>query len=475
MKQTRAILGALLLTGCGSLSGMAGDPVEVFPVAPDAPERWAAAGVTGETPSGDWLAQFNDPVMEALVAETLQSNPNIRAQYFAVQAAQAQARGVYGRSLPNVGAGLSAGVNSTYSEVADERFTDPTYSLGVDASWTADLWGRVRSSVEAARSDYVASQADLASARLSLGAQTAIAWTDLNQAVAQYRVAVETYEARERILSLTERRFARGLVDSLDVRLARSALASAEAAIASREQARDNAVRRLEILVGRYPANAIDAPGELPALEPIEAAGTPVMLLTRRPDVAAAEARVVSAGLRAEQARLAVLPSLSLTASAGTNTDDFADLFDPTRIAANAIASLAQPVFNGGALKADREAALANAEAVLSSYVANVLLAWREVEDAIGSDRYLAQQVEAQSRALEEAVRAEELATRQYSNGLITIFNLIDAQTRRLNAESTLIAARAARVSNRIAFHLAIGGGIPGEPVSYDEDRIAPQ
>ncbi|MEQ8558701.1 MAG: efflux transporter outer membrane subunit [Henriciella sp.] len=474
MKQTRAILGALALTGCGSLSGVAGDPVAVFPVAPNAPETWAAAGVTGETPRADWLAQFNDPVMESLVAETLAANPNIRSQYYAVQAARAQARGVYGRSLPNVGAGVSAGVNSTYSEVADDRFTDPTYSLGVDASWTADLWGRLKASIEASQADVVATEADLASARLSLAAQTAIAWTDLNEAVAQEEVAVRTYEARERVLSLTERRFARGLVDSLDVRLARSALASAEAAISQRKQASGNAVRRLEILLGRYPGNAIEAPGVLPALSPIQAAGTPVMLLSRRPDVAASEARVVAAGLRAEQARLAVLPTLSLTASVGTNETDLSDLFDPTRIAANAIASLAQPVFNGGALKADKQAALANAEAVLSTYVANVLLAWREVEDAIAADRYLAEQVDAQQRALDEAIKAEELATRQYSNGLIAIFNLIDAQTRRLNAESTLIAARSARVSNRIAFHLAVGGGIPGEPVSETQDNLAP-
>ncbi|RIJ32477.1 efflux transporter outer membrane subunit [Henriciella mobilis] len=474
MKQTRAILGALALTGCGTLSGVAGDPVAVFPVAPDAPERWAAAGVTGDMPAADWLAQFNDPMMEALVAETLEANPNIRAQYFAVRAASAQARSVYGRSLPNVSAGLSGGVTSNYSETLDERFTDPTYSLGVDASWTADLWGRVRASIEASEADLAASEADLASARLSLASQTAIAWTDLNEAVAQERVAIQTFEARNRILSLTERRFARGLVDSLDVRLARSAVASAEASIAARSQARENATRRLEILLGRYPGNEIKAPGTLPELEPIQAAGTPVMLLARRPDVAASEARVIAAGLRAEQARLAVLPNLSFSASVGTNETDFADLFDPTRIAANAIASLAQPVFNGGALKADKAAALANAEAVLSSYVANVLLAWREAEDAIAADGYLAQQVEAQARALDEALKAEELATRQYSNGLITIFNLIDAQTRRLNAESTLISVRSARVSNRIAFHLAVGGGIPGEPVSETINNNAP-
>ncbi|WP_084397668.1 efflux transporter outer membrane subunit [Henriciella aquimarina] len=474
MNRKSAFLGTLLLVGCGSTGNLAGDPVAVFPVAPQAPQAWAAAGVTGEAPRSDWLAQFNDPRMEALVNETLENNPNIRAQYFVVQATRAQARSVYGRSLPNVTAGASAGVVSTYQETLDERFTDPSYSLGADASWTADLWGRVRAGIDAAEADLSASEADLASARLSLGAQTAIAWTDLNEALAQEAVAVKTYEARERALKLTERRFARGLTEALDVRLARSALATAEASIAARRQASGNAVRRLEVLVGRYPANAIEAPAELPDLPPIEAAGTPVMLLSRRPDVAASEARVVAAGLRAEQARLALLPSLTLTASVDNTETDFADLFDPTRIAANAIASIAQPVFNGGALKADRDAAIANAKAVLADYAATVLLAWREVEDALAADKFLAQQSEAQERALDEAIKAEELATRQYSNGLITIFNLIDAQTRRLNAESTLIAARSARVSNRIAFHLAIGGGIPGEPISHNSDTMTP-
>ena len=258
------------------------------------------------------------------------------------------------------------------------------------------------------------------------------------------------------------------------MRTARSAVATAEASIAARRQASGNAVRRLEILVGRYPANEIDAPATLPDLPPIEAAGTPTLLLSRRPDIAAAEARVRSAGLTAEQARLALLPSLTLTASAGTNETDIGDLFDPTRIAANAVASLAQPIFNGGALKADRDAARANAEVALANYASDALTAWREVEDALAADTLLAQQVDAQQRALDEAIEAEDLATRQYTNGLVTIFNLIDAQTRRLTAESNLIAARSARISNRIAFHLAVGGGVPGEPASNNSDTIAP-
>lgn len=470
MKTTATLFAIALLSGCSHFSQMAGDPVAVFPVAPQAPETWATAGVTGELPAGNWVEQFGDPVMEALIAETLAANPDLQAQYYVVQAAQAQARGVYGRSLPNVSVSGSAGVTSNYLESVDDRFTDPSFGLRGDASWTADLWGRVRAAIDAAEADLAASEADLASASLQLSAQTALAWTDLNEALAQEDLAVQTYEARDSILTLTERRFSRGLANALDVRTARSARATAEAAIAARRQASGNATRRLEILLGRYPSNEIEAPARLPDLEPITAAGTPTLLLARRPDIAASEARLVAAGLRAEQARLALLPSLTLSASLTASETDLGDLFDPTRIAANALASLAQPVFNGGALKADRDAAIARARNALALYAGDVLTAWREVEDALAADQFLAEQVDAQRRALDEAVEAENLATRQYTSGLITIFNLIDAQTRRLNAESNLIAARSARISNRISFHLAIGGAVPAGPATPTDE-----
>lgn len=473
MKFEGLIIAAVALAGCSSMpnvESLAGEPVAMFLAAPDAPKTWAKSGVSGELPTGDWISQFGDPVMETLVAEALAANPDLRSQYAIVQASRAQARSVYGRSLPNVSVSGSAGVNSTYSEPLDERFTDPAYGLGVDASWTADLWGRIQAAVDAAEADLAASEADLASLRLTLAAQTAIAWTDLNEALAQERLAIATFEARDRIVTLTERRLSRGLSNSLDVRLARSARATAEAAIAARQQALGNATRRLEILVGRYPADEIEAPGLLPELAPIEAAGTPVLLLSRRPDIAASEARLTAAGLRAEQARLALLPTLSLSGSLRTNQTEFADLFDPVRIAANAIASLSQPVFNGGALRADRDAAIAFAESALANYAGDVLRAWREVEDALAADDFLASQVDAQRRALEEATVAEEIATRQYSSGLVSIFNLIDAQTRRLNAESNLIATRSARVSNRISFHLAIGGAVSEEAFASEPE-----
>ncbi|MEO0550316.1 MAG: efflux transporter outer membrane subunit [Pseudomonadota bacterium] len=465
MKRTSLGIGLLTLAGCSTVQGISGEPVEFFPVAPEAPATWAAAGVAGDVPTTDWLTQFEDPMLAELVSEALMANPTLRAQYFAAEAARAQARSVYGRSLPSVSASGSAGGTSTFIETAagDDRIDSETFGVSASLNWEADLWGRIRAGIDAAEADLFASEADLAAAQLSIAAQTATAWFSLNEALAQERVAVQTYEARERALELTERRFSRGLSTALDVRTARTTLASAEAAIAGQRLASGNAVRRLEILLGRYPEEEIDAPAEIASLAPISVGGNPALLLSRRPDIASAEAAVIAAGLRAEQARLALLPSLSISGSFSNNDTDIADAFDPARLTASLIASLAAPIYNGGALKAERDAAIARAQISVETYASTVLTAWQEVENALAADGLLAQQENAQARALEEAILAEDLATRQYTNGLVSIFNLIDSQTRRLNAESNLIAARSQRASNRINYHLALGGGLPVE------------
>ena len=466
-------ISALLLTGCASTTALTGEKLEFFPIPPEAPEAWAAAGVAGEAPNGNWLAQFGDETMEALVVEALLANPTLEASEATVRASRAALRSTDARRGPQLTGSVSAGGTSNSVEILGDRdrISDSTFGLGLDASWEVDLWGRLDAGVSAAEQDLAASEADLAAARLAVGSQTAISWVNLNQSLAQERVAVETFTARERVKLLTERRFERGLSTALDVRLARSALAGAEASIAARRQQSGNAARALEILLGRYPGTEIDAPANLPILEPLQAQGNPVMLLSRRPDVAAAEARIIAAGLRAEQARLALLPSFRLTGSASNSEIEFMDVFDPERLSARIIGSMAQPIFDGGTLKAERDAAVARAEAAVARYADTVLTSWREVEDAIAADFLLSQQEEAQQRALEEARFAEDLAERQYSNGLVSIFNLIDSQTRRLTAESNLISARAERAINRIRYHQALGGGLM-DPIIPEVDDV---
>lgn len=432
-------------------------------MAPDAPAEWAAGDVSGIAPIGNWLDQFNDPVMVKLVQEALANSPTLESRAALVRASEAFARSARSQRLPSLNASASAGVTSNAFDTSSgiDRSTDGTFGLGVDASWEADLWGRIGRDIGAADADLAGSRADLAAAELSIAAQTAIAWINLNAALAQEKVALQTYEARDRVRILTERRFQRGLAQALDVRTARSALAGAEANISQRRQLTGEAARRLEILLGRYPAAEIEATAELPTLDELVPEGNPILLLSRRPDVASAEASVVAAGLRAEQARLAMLPALGLTGSVSNTETEFADVIDPERIAARLVASLVQPLFTGGRLDAQRDAAIAQAEAAIANYANAALTAWREVEDALAADAYLAEQEDAQLRALEEARLAEELAERQYTSGTITIFNLIDAQTRRLTAESQVVSARSSRAVNRISYHLALGGGLP--------------
>ncbi len=466
MKHATLLLGAAFATGCSSIGSInfSGEPVELFPVAPDAPAEWAAAGVAGELSEGDWLGQFNDPDMAGIVSEALDANPDLAARVATVRAARFDVLVQRGNRFPFISASGSAGARRNVLEGPGGGAIEndaATYGLGVNASWEIDLFGRVTAGVNLAEAQFDIAQADLEAAELSLSAQTVIGWIELNAAIAQQQVAEATVAARSRIADLTERRFARGLSTALDVRTSRSALAGAEGSVAARRQDVGEAARRLEILLGRYPAAELDAPARLPELSAIRPAGNPVMVLARRPDIASAEAQVVAAGLRAEQARLALRPSLNITAGLSTNGETIARAFDPAFIAGQAIASLSQPLYSGGRLQAQRDGALERARAALAAYASQSLTAWREVEDALAADVFLAQQESAQMRALEEAAFAEDIAERQYRNGLVSIFNLIDAQTRRLTAESNLVTARARRATNRVRYHLALGGGLP--------------
>lgn len=477
MKNSFLLVGTAMLAACATspdaVERYTTDRDALFATAPDAPSEWAARGVAGVAPQGNWLDQFNDPAMSALVAEALNANPTVESRAASLRASTALSRVARSARWPSLSASATFGGSSTGVTLpggGDDRVNSEIYGLGLDASWEMDLWGRISNSIAQADADYALSSADLAATELSIAAQTASAWISLNEALAQERIAVLTFEARQRVVDLTEPRVRAGIYGPLELRTARSTLAQAEAAIAARRQLSVQAARRLEVLLGRYPSAELTAPAQIPELPEMQVIGNPALLLSRRPDIAIYEARVVSAGLQAEQARIALLPSLSLSASAGTNSADLSDALDPALIAARLIGNLVQPVFTAGRLDAQRVAAIARAEAAVANYAGAALDAWSEVENALTADVLLARQEEAQTRALEEARAAEEIAERYYSSGTVNIFNLIDAQTRRLTAESQLLTARADRARNRINYHLALGGGVPGPELATEED-----
>ncbi len=453
------------LSACASSTIAPGDALQGV----TQPGQWAAPSQTSANVlSADWLADFHDAQLVALVGEALAHNHDLRASAARLDQADALARVGAAARLPSVD--LSA--RSTRTIIQNAKDTN-AHNLSASVSWEADVWGRVADRARAGYADALAAQADYEAARLSVAGRTAQAWFDLIEAGQQMALAADDVQTRERSQQLVERRYARGLSTSLDLRLARSALAGTRASLALRDQQRANAARRLEIILGRYPAEEIDMAATLPTLPTLTGAGTPADLLVRRPDVRAVEARLKAAGFRVGEARKALLPRLTLSPNATTGGTKISDLFDLDTLVGQLVGALAQPVFRGGALRNDVKRAKAAQRERVETYISTVLTAWREAEDALDGEVYLARRVAALEESAREAEEAEKLAEREYGRGVGTIFELLDAQRRRINAQSQLLAAGRERAANRVRLHLAIAGDFNAEIKTNAEQTAA--
>jgi len=512
MLRTGVSLIALLAAGCASV-----DKELLDAQLPDPPATWAAAEDVADPPVGDWLAPFQDQALYGLVDEAMAHNNDLRAAAANLDAARQLAKIERADLLPtlnasgggsrnaivsdpslaaqaggaNVARGTSAkdlerqfGVDAdgdgrldgldlfigpradnvpgqdgiAESPLPNRRVYINNYQLGAQIQWEIDLWGRLSDETRAAYKDAGASFADFHAAQLSIAGAVTQTWFALIEARQQRELAERDVTARERNLSVTDRRYERGVASSLEVRLSRSALGSSKANLALRQRLEKEAARRLEVLLGRYPAAELEAAAALPELPALAGAGAPGDILARRPDLIAAEARMTANGLRARAARKQLLPRLTLSANINTSGPDLSDILDPERIAGNIAAGLFQPLFQGGRIRANAKRQKAFAEASLMTYAQTALRAYEEAENAIAAETYLAAGESALKLAYEEAAAAEDLTERRYSSGTATIFDLLNAQTRRISSESSYIQAQQQRVANRVALYLAIGG-----------------
>lgn len=437
---------ALVVTACAGTPPLATAPDL------DLPDAYVSAPTIAGPQHPDWVVALGDEALAGLVAEAMSANPGLGVARANLEAAMASARAARAPRLPSADASTSA----TIRDVAVG--SSEVYSAGIEVTWQADVWGRISDAARAGAFSAEASAADLAGAELLVAANVANAWFAFTEARLQRELSQRDVDTRTRQLEIVERRFVRGVARSSDVRTARSALASSRAALAVRERNEATTARTLQVALGRYPDGALEAASRLPDLGVLPASGTPEELIARRPDILAAEFRLAAAGYSAEAARKALYPSLSLRGLVTGSAADPSDVFSSANLVESLTASIVAPLFRGGALRAERDRTAAAARAQAARYVEVSLAALREVENALQSDRLLAERVAAQQTAQEEAAAALELVERQYASGVGTIFELIDAQTRLIQAESQLISARRDRLDNRIALHLAIAG-----------------
>jgi len=454
---------AVASAGCASIS-MSPEATEIAAqetVAEEVepPEDWVVPAPDA-LPNTDWVRAFPDPILIQLVDEALRENTNIGAAYARLEASIAREQISRADRVPTVSG--SAGVSRT--ERANEFVPDSTaLTTGLNASWEPDLWGRISDQISASELDSSANASDIAGARLSITGQVAQTWFSLIEARLLADLSQREIETQERAQRLTQRRFESGLSGSSDVRLARSSLAQAKALRASRIQRLDSLSRALEILLIRYPASALKAASDLPALPALSGVGAPTYILTQRPDLIAAEQRMAAQGIQIDLARKALLPQLSLSASTSAAGGGFGSFFDIDALVASLAANLTAPIFQGGRLRANVKVQEAVLKQQLETYVGTVLGAYLDVENALDGEGRLAEREAALRVAVDEALKAEERLELRYTEGLATILQLLDAQTRRLSAEGQLISARAERLQNRVRLHVALGGGSYGQ------------
>ncbi|MBK1882157.1 efflux transporter outer membrane subunit [Luteolibacter pohnpeiensis] len=461
MRFPTLIIIPLLLGGCEQFRFA--KPVEQFPI--QTPGSWAAASSGKDKAiSTGWLKTFQSRELTQTVDEALEHNRNLKASSARLRAARESLITTRARQRPSVGLGGNASLTSSENG-SSPRTTSESYGLTLSARWEPDLWGRLRDATKASEADLRAAEEDFRGARLSLAANTAKAWCNLISSEQEVSLAELTLKSYESNLRIIERNYIGTGEGALDIQFGRTNVSSAKRTLESQKQSRESAARSLELLLGRYPSGSIRTDNDLPVLPPNVPAGLPSQLLERRPDLAAARARVMASAKRADVARKALLPSFSLTGSAGTPTDRFAQLLNPDLLISTIAASVDQVITEGGAVSAEARSALAQNEAAIQDYTQTALEAFQEVEATLSADVSLGAQEKFLNSELEQATLAEKQAERDYSEGINPdILSVLEAQRRANNARASMIRLRNQRLQNRIDLHLALGGDFETQP-----------
>jgi NodT family efflux transporter outer membrane factor (OMF) lipoprotein len=328
-----------------------------------------------------------------------------------------------------------------------------------EISWEIDLWGRVRARTAAATAAREAADADLVYARQSLAAIVVTLWYQTIATERLRRTAEDAAVVQDDLLQLVRTRHRIGKVSLQEVALAGADLDRArhhERVYATSEQ---QVVRGLEVVVGRYPRAELALAADLPPVPPPAPAGLPSELLARRPDLIAAERRVAAAFHEIQVAEAARLPRIALTGAGGRSTSELLRLANAGAGFWTVAAGLALPLFTGGVLRAQVEIANAEQQAALAMYGQTALRAFSEVESALASEQLLADQQGYLERVLTQDSDALRLGRVRYKVGATDLLDVLQLQTRQLDTSFELIGIRADRLANRVALHLALGGG----------------
>ncbi len=431
---------------------------ETYPSDKETLAQWSTP--TSDTdPIENWISIFSDPVLTKLVQEAHENNFGLEASAQRANAAAAVARISGSLRYPSLGINLRSNRQKTLANFAPPKtIIGETHSLNLSSQWEIDIWQRIGKAHAASIAQSKASQWDYEALKLSLSGQIAKAWFDATEAKIQYELAATSAHSSETNLKTLEKRYKRGLAEAFALRLTRAQAAATQTAALNRRSQMDARIRILETLLGRYPNAALETPATLPELTETPPASIPLHILQRRPDLRAGASRLDAFFLQDKATQRNWLPSISLTGSGGTLSNEFSNLSDSDFNIWSLAGNLAMPLFQAGRLKAERKRSEANYHAQLAQYKNTALQAFREVETALRAEVDLRELEAAAKIAATESAKAEEQSWSLYERGLVTITSALDSERRALEARSQLLSIRNRRLQNRINLHIALGG-----------------
>lgn len=450
---------AVAAAGCASLA----PPVPVAD--PTIPSAWPAtpaaqvAGTSAKPADLGWRDFFADPALNALIARALQSNRDLRTAVLDVERARALYRIQRADQFPTVGGSFGL-LKSGGANVAAAR-DEYSVTLGL-TDYELDLFGRVRDLSRAALERYFAQAETTRAAQLTLVSEVAYAWFTLAADRELEKVARATLETQEATFRITEQRHERGAVSGLEVAQVRTTVESARSDVAryAGQVARD--INALNLLVGEtiepaaLPQDFGSSTLQMATLPP----GLPSEVLLQRPDVLAAERRLMAANADIGAARAAFFPSIRLTGALGTSSDALSALFGSGTSFWSFAPQVRVPIFEGGRLQANLDAARAEQDIALAQYERAVQAAFREAADALALARTLADQLAAQQALVDAAARANTLSNARFMAGRDSYLVALDAQRTLFASQQSLVATRLAEQANRVALYKALGGGV---------------
>jgi multidrug efflux system outer membrane protein len=481
MQKPKLILGALagviLLPGCitkdpptrEEIHQQAGAAVAKLTPA----DAWKEGSAMTGSIQDNWLATFDDAQLTALVHEAIANNPDLRVTAVRVEQAAQYVELSKAALRPAINLLGTGGVNMGGGDVSSAL---QGASLGI--SWEPDLWARMRYGRNAYEATYASVQADLEYARQSLAAMVAKSWFTAAETGLQLSITESMALSAQELVTLAEKRRELGPGNEQDIVLARANLGNLWDAAQQVRQAHEQAVRALELLLGRYPAAELQARRDLPALPGPVPAGLPLEMLERRPDMIAADRRIAAAFNRVGEAKAARLPRIVLNANLAVIDSSILELQeDYENPSAGAGAKFLAPLYQGGALKTQVVIRTLEQKEAVAQYSRLALRALGDVENALAVSRYLVERARVLRRIVEEYDRSLVLAQTSFRVGQADLRGVQQQQLNVYNARLTLLRVQSEQLAQRANLHLALGGNFmqpPEPPADVAQAQSAP-